>query len=227
MPMVVTEARFNDLPVRVVVIDDDPWFLAADVAGVLGAGGRWQLVTASAGRDDSIQLSRFDIRAGASVLRTADPRDQIWFVSETGAYTASASLAVTAARGRTFRDWLIRELMPSIRVLSPASVRRTDLPLVEAKVTVERRKPPPPLEIRQIPHALYRLYGDAGDLLYIGISLNAAARVAQHRLVQSWWNEVSEVRLESYLDRDAALRAEAQAIKVEHPRYNVQHKVVA
>lgn len=69
---------------------------------------------------------------------------------------------------------------------------------------------------------LYRIYDAADSLLYIGISVSAAERLAQHRGSASWWPEVRTIRLERYLDRAAARQAELIAIRTERPVYNIE-----
>ena len=70
------------------------------------------------------------------------------------------------------------------------------------------------------PTALYRLFNEAGELLYIGITVNPEVRWASHRCAQSWWNEVARKDLQWLTNRAEALAAEAAAIPVERPRYN-------
>lgn len=72
-------------------------------------------------------------------------------------------------------------------------------------------------------HCLYRFYDAAGELLYIGITMNPVARWKQHGHDKLWWVEVASIAIESHLDRDSALRAERQAIAAERPRWNVVH----
>lgn len=69
---------------------------------------------------------------------------------------------------------------------------------------------------------LYRFWGVEG-LLYVGISVNAYARAAQHRRGKDWWPKADAVTFEYYLTREAALEAEELAIKYEGPLYNIVH----
>lgn len=71
-------------------------------------------------------------------------------------------------------------------------------------------------------HALYRFYDAAGDLLYVGITLNPDERWKKHRK-KPWWHTVASIRLETYLDRESVLAAEREAIITEHPVHNVVH----
>ena len=71
---------------------------------------------------------------------------------------------------------------------------------------------------------LYRLYDDAGQLLYVGISNNPVRRGHQHIDRQPWAHQVRRQEWSSpYPTRRAALDAERLAIIAEKPRYNVVH----
>lgn len=63
--------------------------------------------------------------------------------------------------------------------------------------------------------AVYRLYDDAGDLLYVGVAKNPPARWKYHARHKAWWQEVADREICWHADRDAALRAEAAAIEHE------------
>lgn len=71
--------------------------------------------------------------------------------------------------------------------------------------------------------ALYRLYDSTGTLLYVGVSLNVAQRMSQHRAVKPWWTDVARIELEHYDTRGRVLAAELAAIRAEAPLYNVQY----
>jgi excinuclease UvrABC nuclease subunit len=71
---------------------------------------------------------------------------------------------------------------------------------------------------------LYRHFDADGNLLYIGVSLNAFARLAQHRDSSSWFSEIANVTFQAFETREAVLEAEASAIQAENPKYNVHHK---
>lgn len=75
------------------------------------------------------------------------------------------------------------------------------------------------------PQQLYRMFGADEELLYVGISLNAVARAAQHRVDKAWWLNVARIEVEGYPDREAVLTAEKLAIKTEQPTWNLQHNV--
>lgn len=72
-------------------------------------------------------------------------------------------------------------------------------------------------------HALYRFYGAAGELLYVGITRNPSARWKAHGRTKEWWTEVARIDLETFESRESVLAAERAAIRAEHPRYNKVH----
>lgn len=73
---------------------------------------------------------------------------------------------------------------------------------------------------------LYRFYDADGALLYVGISMNAAARASQHKAEKAWWGEVRNIEVETLtMTRRLAEAVEADAIRAEMPRYNIKHAV--
>ena len=72
--------------------------------------------------------------------------------------------------------------------------------------------------------ALYRQWSKAGDLLYVGISLNYANRLKDHYRGSAWFLDVENITLEWFDTREEALRAERNAIIEEKPECNKQHK---
>lgn len=67
---------------------------------------------------------------------------------------------------------------------------------------------------------VYRLYSELGDLLYVGISVNPQARLAQHRR-RDWGRGVADVTVKWYDDRESAKAAERAAIRDENPLHNI------
>lgn len=77
--------------------------------------------------------------------------------------------------------------------------------------------------ITPIPTALYRCRDQFGTLLYVGITENLERRWKDHAKDKPWWPKVQTRSIEWFPTRDHALAAEADAIRAEHPRYNVNH----
>lgn len=67
---------------------------------------------------------------------------------------------------------------------------------------------------------LYRVYDQAGQLLYVGISKNALKRFGEHSMSQPWWGDGTTVKMQHYPTRAEALAAEEAAIKSERPAHN-------
>src|SRR5688500_16967169 len=70
---------------------------------------------------------------------------------------------------------------------------------------------------------LYRFYSSEGQLLYVGVTQDPPARFRDHRRQKEWWTMVAGITVETYEGRAAVMSAERRAIKIEHPKYNVQH----
>jgi predicted GIY-YIG superfamily endonuclease len=68
---------------------------------------------------------------------------------------------------------------------------------------------------------LYRHFDESGNLLYVGISLNAINRLAQHRDHAHWFNNIKRVEIETYGTRQEAIEAEKHAIINENPLHNL------
>ena len=70
---------------------------------------------------------------------------------------------------------------------------------------------------------LYRCFDNELRLLYAGVSLNVAARYAQHAN-KPWMTEVSDIKVEWFQNGKRALLAERRAIRFENPKYNKRSK---
>jgi hypothetical protein len=73
----------------------------------------------------------------------------------------------------------------------------------------------------QLP-SIYRLYDQEGTLLYIGETGRGwPQRMREHMRDKPWFNKISRVELEMHPTKEAAARAEAEAIRAERPRHNI------
>lgn len=71
---------------------------------------------------------------------------------------------------------------------------------------------------------LYRLYDDAGQLLYIGISNRPVRRWIEHLTSKPWADQVARMeRGHGYPTHADARAAEKLAIRSEYPRHNIEH----
>lgn len=70
--------------------------------------------------------------------------------------------------------------------------------------------------------ALYRAFGDAGQLLYVGITNDPERRWREHVGAKPWWKtEVRNIDVEWFDSRTEAAKAESRAVSTEHPMYNL------
>lgn len=95
--------NYEGMPVRVELIDDEPWFVAKDVCDVLGI------------RNSSQAVSRLDEDEKDGVV-ISDPhgrRQNTRVVSESGLY----SLIFTSVKpeAKEFKRWVTHEVLPSLR----------------------------------------------------------------------------------------------------------------
>jgi predicted GIY-YIG superfamily endonuclease len=79
------------------------------------------------------------------------------------------------------------------------------------------------LHVVKSPCNLYRHFDAEGALLYVGVSLNTITRLAQHRASSMWFSKIARVDIETFDSREAALRAERDAIVREKPLHNTRH----
>lgn len=73
------------------------------------------------------------------------------------------------------------------------------------------------------PHAVYKHFDANGQLLYIGVSLNHLARLAQHSDTSHWFNDIARIEVIACETRAAALAKERSLIRAERPKHNKQH----
>lgn len=94
--------NFNVMPVRVVTVDAEPWFVAVDVAAILGLGNP----------RSSLALLDEDEK-GVHNLDTPGGRQNLNIISESGLY--SLILRSRKPEARPFRKWLTGEVIPTLR----------------------------------------------------------------------------------------------------------------
>ena len=69
--------------------------------------------------------------------------------------------------------------------------------------------------------SLYRCFDVNKNLLYVGISRRALARISNHCYHHFWTSAIRTVTIEHLPSRPAALRAERNAILKERPMFNL------
>lgn len=88
--------------VRVVMQDEDPWFVAKDVCGCLEIGNS---------RDAVASLD--DDEKGVGIIDTPGGKQEMSIVSEPGLY--SLILRSRKPEAKAFKRWVTHDILPSIR----------------------------------------------------------------------------------------------------------------
>ena len=94
--------NYGDAQVRVVQLDDEPWWVAADVARILNY---------RSAPDMTRRLDEGD--KGYAKVRTPGGEQELTIISESGLY--DAVFRSNAEGAKPFRRWVTREVLPSIR----------------------------------------------------------------------------------------------------------------
>lgn len=70
--------------------------------------------------------------------------------------------------------------------------------------------------------ALYRVYGDEGRLLYVGIAADWQERLKQHARTSPWFSCAADLVIQSFATRALAEAAERETIRTEWPLWNLK-----
>jgi prophage antirepressor-like protein len=93
---------FDNHEVRTVIIRGEPWFVAKDVAEVLG----YRMASDMTRRID-------DDDKGTRLVRTPSGEQQVTIINESGLY--ASILGSNKAEAKSFKHWVTSEVLPSIR----------------------------------------------------------------------------------------------------------------
>lgn len=93
---------FNSAAVRALLIDGEPWFVAGDLASILGYR-------------EAEKMTRMldDDEKGAHIVGTLGGNQQVSVVTESGLY--ACVLKSRRPEAKTFRKWVTSEVLPAIR----------------------------------------------------------------------------------------------------------------
>lgn len=73
-----------------------------------------------------------------------------------------------------------------------------------------------------MPHCiLYRIYDEAGSIIYIGATTSMSNRLSTHARTQPWWDIAASITLEHFSTPEELFEMESEAIETEKPRFNV------
>lgn len=119
--------------VRVILIDGEPWFMAKDIADVLGYAKTYNMLK---------RLRRNCIRKSkASIMEPLNNRygnNDLAFINEAGLYTAI--LGSQRPEAGMFQDWIVEDVLPSIRKTGKYSIVANELPQTYGELVLEYGK---------------------------------------------------------------------------------------
>lgn len=119
--------NYQESPVRTIMQDGDPWFVARDVCEILELG------------DVSKAVSRLeDDEKGTNSITTLGGIQQMLVVNEPGLY--SLILGSRKPEAKTFKRWITHDVIPSIRKsgsYAPKQMTQAEILAGLAQVTVE------------------------------------------------------------------------------------------
>ena len=132
--------KFNTNAIRIVMKDDDPWFVASDVCAVLGLNN----ITMALKNldDDEAALNIIEVRSENGVVQ----KREVNTINESGLYTLILRSRKPVAK--KFRKWVTSEVLPSIRKTGQYVMRITP----EQKGELQR------LIAQRFPEGKYRPY---------------------------------------------------------------------
>lgn len=106
--MDLQQFAFNSQSVRIISINGDPWFVAADVCKILSIGN----VSQALSRLDDDEIMNLD-RESIITLNDDLSTVRLLAVSESGLY--SLTLSSRKKQAKEFKRWVTREILPTIR----------------------------------------------------------------------------------------------------------------
>ncbi len=136
--------QFEEQPVRVVMIAGEPWFVANDVAAVLGY-------------TQTTNMCRMldDDEKGLHLVKTLGGDQQITVISESGMY--ASILRSRRKEAKRFRKWVTAEVLPELR-RTGRYIMHDDPPEVPSLVSPDI-DPPRIMAAVALTNAARRLYG--------------------------------------------------------------------
>jgi prophage antirepressor-like protein len=125
----LTVFSYRDRPVRTIMVDGEPWWVAKDVVEAVGAV--WKGGQAIIHIPDEWKVPRLNV--------TTFGEKETWFISEQGLYFYLMRSDKDAAL--PFQKWLAGEVLPSIRKTGSYTLPGSRRPMLEsAKIELERLK---------------------------------------------------------------------------------------
>ncbi|HLV16024.1 MAG TPA: BRO family protein [Pseudomonas sp.] len=152
LPNAVQSFQFDHLPVRVVLIEGEPWFVAKDVASLLGYADTKKAVSAHC--KASIRIGE-----GGRITPLVDLHPQTVLIPERDVYRLV--MRSNLASAERFEEWVVGEVLPSIRKTGGYSKPMSQVELLvaqaQALLEIERRTLATQEAVAQIEQKVERL----------------------------------------------------------------------
>jgi len=223
----ITPFNFGAHTVRVVAHNDQPWFVATDVANTLGY---------RSAPDASRHLD--DDEKGTQIVRTPGGDQKLTIISESGLY--ALVLRSRKPEARKFAKWVTSEVLPSIRQTGGYGSQQRDVHLVEhahqlahtATLQVYQAVFDAVMLEGEAPHSTRMLLsftrGAGGAMtpyvqpIEAGAMVMTLAQLTQAVRTDLIVSDTTLARLAAACTQRMATRAELQALKQVHPEQTAQ-----
>jgi prophage antirepressor-like protein len=172
----------NHKPVRVKMIDGEPWFVGKDIATILGYADTKKAVEQHVDEEDKLIFKLSDIQEGG-VLPPHMKGSKIVLIRESGVY--ALIFGSTLPRAKEFKHWVTSVLLPVVRKTgkyAPGEVEN-DCPYTNPPVTWEEIHGVPPAFCQATPEWLLDLMNDVCRVEDSGLRAGMADKLmAAHRI---------------------------------------------
>ena len=101
----ITTYHFDNIPVRTLTINDEPWFVGKDVAKILGYANHRDALSKRVDDEDKMD--------GVAICDSIGREQTPTLINESGLYSLILSSKLPTAKA--FRRWITSEVIPSIR----------------------------------------------------------------------------------------------------------------
>jgi len=104
---------FNDKPVRVIMVDDEPWWVASDVCALIGLEDAYMAVSRLDDDEHKTVRNKDTGQIGRVINQRLNPNQKVIVVNEPGLY--SLILRSDKPEAKPFKRWVTHEVLPVIR----------------------------------------------------------------------------------------------------------------
>lgn len=127
--------------VRVTEVDGEPWFVAKDIAMILGYSNTKDAVNKHVEDEDQRLVQLTDIQQGSETLPPNQKASKIKIINESGLYALIFGSKMT--RAKQFKTWVTKEVLPSIRKTGSYSLPKpeySDTEILAKAVLISQQK---------------------------------------------------------------------------------------